>query len=237
MDRITLEAKRRDALGKGAVRRLRLAGQIPGVVYGRGMEPVPVAVEARQLRSALRTQAGMNVLIDLAIGDGASASRTVMIKELQRDVFRKETITHVDFYAIDLAEKVEAHVPIVFKGQARGVADEGGTFAVHLREVIVECLPTQIPEHIEVDISPLGLGDSLHVRDLAIPAEATLISEPDEVVATVVAPRAEEVPAPAVPEAAVPAEGVPATQAAAVPTGAPAKPERTEEKEKGKGKE
>jgi len=237
MDRITLEAKRRDVAGKGQVRRLRLTGQVPGVVYGRGVEPVPVAVDARQLRSALRTQAGMNVLIDLSIGDGASPGRTVMIKELQRDIFRKETITHVDFYAIDLAEKVEAHVPIVFKGQARGVADEGGTFAVHLREIVVECLPTQIPEHIEVDISRLGLGDSLHVRDLAIPVEATLVSEPDEVVATVVAPRAEEAPAPAVPEAvaAAPAgEGAPATQAAAAPAAAPAK---AEEKEKGKGKE
>jgi len=238
MERVTLEARRREGVGKGRVRKLRLAGQIPAVVYGRGVDPTPVAVDARQLRAALRTHAGMNVLIDLAISDGAAAGRTVMIKDLQRDIFRKDTIIHVDFHTIDLAEKVEAHVPLVFKGQAQGVVDEGGIFEVHLREVLVECLPTQIPEHIEVDISRLGIGDSLHVSDLVIPAEATLVSEPEEVVATVVAPKAEEVPAPAAPTpeaaAAAPTGEGAAAPAAAAPAPAPAKPE---EKEKAKGKE
>lgn len=240
MERMTLDATRREGLGKGHVRKLRRTGQIPAIVYGRGVDPTPVAVDARQLRAVLHTQAGMNVLIDLAVGDGGPAGRTVMVKDVQRDIFRKDTIIHVDFHTIDLTEKVEAHVPLVFKGQPRGVVDDGGIFEVHLREVLVECLPTQIPGHIDVDISALGIGDSLHVSDLTIPAEATLVSEPEQVIATVVAPKEEEVPVPAAaaaPEAAaaVPAaESAPAPGAPAAPAAAPAK---AEEKEKPKGKE
>ncbi|HXF81348.1 MAG TPA: 50S ribosomal protein L25 [bacterium] len=240
MERVTLEAKRREGLGSGQVRKLRQRGLVPGIVYGRGVDPTPVAVDARALRGVLRTHAGMNVLIDLAIGDGTAAGRTVMVKDVQRDIFRKDTILHVDFHTIDLTEKVEAHVPLVLKGTPRGVADEGGILEVQLREVLVECLPTQIPEHIEVDVTALGVGDSLHVRDIALPAGVTMISEPEQAVVTVVAPKGEEVAAPAAaPEMAAPAEGeaaaaAPSAGAAGKPAAAPAKPE---EKDRGKGKE
>lgn len=258
MERVTLEAKRRDGLGQGPVRKLRRTGQIPGIVYGRGIDPTPIIVDARALRGALHTQAGMNVLIDLAIGDGASAGRTVMVKDVQRDIFRKETILHVDFHTIDLTETVEAHVPLVLKGTPKGVVDEGGILEVQLREVLVECLPTQIPQHIDVDVSGLGIGDSLHVSDLSLPAEITMVSEPEQVIATVVAPKEEEVAAPAAaatPEAAAAAPavegeapapgaaGAPAPAKAAPGTAAPPKgaagaaPPKPEEKEKSKGKE
>lgn len=225
MERVNLEVQRRAGVGKGQVRKLRRSGLVPGVVYGRGVEPTPVVVDGKQLHGILRTTAGLNVLIDLAIGDGSAAGRTVMVKDLQRDIFRKDTIVHVDFHTIDLAEKVEAHVPLVFKGQAKGVAEDGGIFEVHLREVVVECLPTQIPEHIDVDISELTIGRSLHVSDLVIPAEATLVTAPEEVAATVVAPKVEEVPAPAAPEAAA----VPGVE---VPAAAPPAEARPEEKGK-----
>ena len=145
------------------------------------------------------------------------------MKELQRDIFRRD-ITHVDFYAIDLTRPLEASVPITFIGQAAGIAD-GGVFEVHLREVVVKCLPTQIPDHIEMNINALGVGDAIHVRDLVLPAEATVVTPPEEVVATVVVPKVvEEVTTAAAPaEAGAPAAaGAPEATAEAKP--AEAKP-------------
>lgn len=227
MERISLTATVRPGIGTGVVKRLRRAGQVPGVIYGRGIDATAVAVDAKALRGALHTTAGMNVLIDMMIGDGAQAARTVMVKAVQRDIFRRDII-HVDFTTVNLTEMVEAHVPIIFKGTPRGVTEDGGVFEPHLREVVVECLPTQIPEHIDFDVSDLPLGKSVHVSDLTLPPDVTLITEPEEVVATVVAPRVIEEAAPAVtPEAA-------AAQAAApgeAPEGAGA-----EAKPEGKGK-
>lgn len=225
MERVSLEAKVRTRTGTGEVRKLRRTGQVPAVVYGRGIDPAVVVVDAKALRGALHTTAGMNVLIDMTIGDGAQAARTVMVKDVQRDIFRRDII-HVDFTTVNLTETVEAHVPIVFKGTPKGVTEDGGIFEAHLREVVVECLPMQIPEHIDVDVSELPLGKSIHVSDLVLPADVTLVSELEEVVATVVAPRVveEAVPAPVTPEAA----------AAAV---APAEAgEGAEPKPEGKGK-
>lgn len=215
MERVALAAKRRSDLGTGRVARLRRDGQIPGIVYGRGRDPVPVAVDAKALRAALHTQAGQNVLIDLAIASGDRSSQTVMVKELQRDIFVRDII-HVDFYTVDLAQKVEARVPITFVGQAAGIA-EGGVFEVHLREIVVECLPTQIPEHIDVNVSELAIGDSIHVRALVVPSEVTVVTLPEEVVATVVLPKVvEEVaPAAAPPEAAAAGEVPAAAEAPA----------------------
>lgn len=225
MERVNLEAKVRAGTGTGQAKKLRRAGQVPAVIYGRGIDATTVIVDAKALRGALHTTAGMNVLIDLTVGDGAQAARTVMIKDVQRDIFRRDII-HVDFTTVNLTETVEAHVPIVFKGTPKGVTDDGGVFEAHLREVVVECLPTQIPERIEFDISDLPLGKSVHVSDLVLPGDVTLVSEPEEVVATVVAPRVieEEVPA-AAPEAAA--------AAAAAPEGAA---EGAEPKAEGKGK-
>lgn len=217
MERISLQARRRDGLGKGQARKLRRTGQVPGVVYGRRREPLPVVVEAKSLRNVLHTQAGMNVLIDLSIANGDRAAETVMVKDVQRDIFLRDII-HVDFHTISLTETLEAHVRLSFVGQAPGVA-EGGVFEVHLREVVIECLPTQIPEHVEVDINGLAVGDSIHVRDLKVPPEVTIVTPVEEVVATVVMPKAVEEVAPA----AAPAE-VPVAEAAEPEAKAEAKP-------------
>ncbi len=152
MERISLTARVRSATGTGAAKKLRRGGQVPGVVYGRGIAATPVVVDAKALRGALLTAAGMNVLIDMTLDDGAQAARTVMVKDVQRDIFRRDII-HVDFTTVDLAQTVEAHVPIIFKGTPKGVTEDGGIFEPHLREIVVECLPTQIPAHIDVDIS------------------------------------------------------------------------------------
>ncbi|MBI2247051.1 MAG: 50S ribosomal protein L25 [Armatimonadetes bacterium] len=242
MERVSLEAKRRDGTGTSKVRKLRLQGLVPAVVYGRGREPVPVAVDGKSLRASLHTHAGLNVLIDLSIADGSRSTETVMVREVQRGMFRREII-HVDFHTIDLTETLEAHVRLVFTGQAKGVVDDGGVLEIHLREVVVECLPAQIPESIEIDISALGVGDSLHASDIKMPAEVTMVTSAEEAIATVVMPKEIEEVAPAAaavpeaaaeaaaPEAAAPAEGKPAEKAGEPEK--PEKPERPEKKEKG----
>jgi len=207
------------------VRKLRRTGQVPGVVYGRGIDPTVVTVDAKALRGALHTTSGMNVLIDMTIGDGAQAARTVMVKDVQRDIFRRDII-HVDFTTVNLTEKVETRVPIVFKGTPKGVTEDGGVFEAHLREVVVECLPTQIPEHIDLDVSGLPLGKSVHASDLSLPPDVKLVTELEEVIATVVAPRVVEEAAPA-----------PVTLEAAAAAAAPAEAgESAEPKPEGKGK-
>jgi len=232
MERVTLEAKRRDGLGKNRVRQLRRDGLIPAIVYGRGRDPVAVAVESKALRTALHTSAGMNVLIDLAVANGDRKSETVMVKDLQRDIFLRN-ITHVDFYAIDLTRTVEARVPITFVGQAAGIA-EGGVFEVHLREMVVKCLPMQIPAHIEFNVNALEVGDSIHVRDLVVPSDVSVVTPPEEVVATVVVPKVVEEAAPAAaPEAAAataeaPAAAAEAKPGEAKPTAPAEKPEKPE---------
>jgi large subunit ribosomal protein L25 len=230
VERVTLKAQIRDGLGKGAARALRREGAIPGILYGRGRDPRPVAVDARALSSALHTHAGLNVLIDLDLaGNGGGGSTVVMVREVQRDVFRHHPI-HVDFHAISLTERLETRIPVVLKGTAKGVA-EGGVVEHHLRDVLVECLPTQIPEQFELDVTELVVGRSLHASELTIPEGVTLLTPPEEVIVTVVAPRViEEEVAPAA--AAVPAEGVPA---AAAPEAAPAEgaePEKAAAKER-----
>ncbi len=216
MERVALKAQVRDGVGKGVAHSLRRQGLIPAVVYGRGRVPKPIAVEARALSDALRTHAGMNVLIDLEVpGDGGDAA-VVIIKETQRGIFRKDLI-HVDFHAISLTETLEMNVPVALKGIPKGVA-EGGVVEQHLRLVLVECLPTQIPEQFELDVTELLVGRSLHASDLVIPEGVKLVTPPDEVVVTVVEPRVHEEAAPAA--AAVPAEGVPAEGAPAAPEAA-----------------
>lgn len=232
MERVQLQARRRDAVGKNVARKLRRSGRVPGVVYGRGLDPLPVTVDGKALRSALHTHAGLNVLIDLALADGELGPKTVMVKEIQRGVFARETITHVDFHTIDLTETVEAHVPLTFVGTPKGVV-EGGVLEVHLRDLLVECLPTQIPESIDVDVSGLTIGQSIHVSDLRIPADVTVLTAAAEPVVLVTAPKVVEEVAPAAP-AEVPAAEAAAAEAKpsaeAKPVAEKGKPAEAEEK-------
>jgi large subunit ribosomal protein L25 len=214
MERVTLRVRMRDALGKGAAKGLRRNGFVPAIVYGRGREPKAVAVDARALDAALHTHAGRNVLIDLDLPQAGAEATTVIVKATQRDLFR-HNLLHVDFHAVSLTDTVEMGVPVVLKGNAKGVS-EGGVVEHHLREVLVECLPTQIPDQLELDITELLVGRSLHASDLAVPQGVKLLTNPDDVVVTVVAPRVHEEAAPAAAAVeGVPAEGVPAEGEAA----------------------
>lgn len=201
-----LEIQAREGRGKGAARKLRAAGRIPGICYGRDTQSVAISVDPRALARLLATSdAGTNTLIDLR-GDGLDG-KTVLLKELQRDPVSGRPL-HADFYAVDLARTVEVSVPVHLTGRAVGV-EMGGILDHSLREIELECLPTAIPKELTVEVSELNVGDSVHVRDIALPEGVELLSDPDLSVVSVVAPAVVEEAAPAegVEEGAEPAEG------------------------------
>jgi large subunit ribosomal protein L25 len=198
-----LVAEPRDATGKGAARRLRAAGRIPAVVYGRGAESKAISVDPGALLKLLHDSgAGMNTLIDLSV-DGTT--QTVLVKELQRDPVRGRPL-HTDFYLVELDKTVEVSVPIHLVGRAAGV-ELGGIVDHPLRELELECLPRAIPEGVEVDVSALEIGQSIHVRDLELPQGVSVLTDENLAVASVIAPT--------VVEEEVPEEEVEAEEAAA----------------------
>ena len=206
-----IDVEVRSDTGKGVARKLRAAGRIPGVYYGRGVASVPISLDPRALEHILATSAaGMNTLIDIAAkGVGEVDGKTVLVKELQRDPVWGEPL-HADLYAIDLARAIQVSVPIHLIGTAKGV-QMGGIVDHALRELEIECLANAIPEEFPIDVGDLDVGESLHVRDIALPEGVTLISDAELSVVSVVAPVAEEEPKPeeelAEGEEAAPAEG------------------------------
>jgi large subunit ribosomal protein L25 len=214
---VALDVEIRSSIGKGAARKLRAAGRIPGVCYGSGRAPVSVSLDPRSLERLIATSAtGINTLIDLRVaGGGDYHGRVVLVKELQRDPVSARAL-HADFYAVDLEQAIEVSVPIHVTGTAPGVTN-GGILDHALRELRLECLPRAIPEQIQVDVSQLEIGMSLHVRDLVLPGGVKLMSDPDLSVVSVVVPAAlEEETAAAAPAEgeAVPAEGEAVAEAA-----------------------
>jgi large subunit ribosomal protein L25 len=210
-----LVVEARTGTGKGVARRLRAGGRIPGVLYGRGREPLPIALDPRALERALRA-GGANTLLDLTVAGRAQQGETVvLVKELQRDPLLG-AILHADLYQVDLSRAVEVDVPIHLVGKARGI-ELGGILEHTLREVRLECLPRAIPEAIELDVSSLDIGDVLHVRDLPFPKDVTLVTDGDLSVVHVALPAAEPAPEEAAAAAAeAPAEGAaPAASATA----------------------
>jgi len=215
MERVTLGAVARTATGKNAVKKVRKDGFVPAILYGRTREPLPLAVGRKDLVGALAT-GGRNVLIDLRVArTGDEESNTVMISEIQRDHIRRE-ILHVDLHQISLTEKLEARVPVALVGIPEGVASGSGILEQHLREVVVRCLPMEIPDHLTVNVEGLGVGDSVHVRDLAVAEGIEVVTPPEEVIAAVGAPKVEE-EAPAAEAAEAAAEPEVVGRAAAAP--------------------
>jgi large subunit ribosomal protein L25 len=198
-----LRVQIRDAAGKGVARKLRAAGRIPGVVYGRSVPPVRVSLDPRLLRRLLlRSEAGLNTLFELEVeGGGPLQGKPVLIRDLQRDPVRGAYL-HADLLAVDLQQRIQVSVPVHLTGKPRGV-EMGGILDHSLREIVLSCLPTAIPKEIPVDVSALEIGQSLHVRDLALPEGVGLRTDLDLSVVSVVTPAVEAAPAPA----EVPAEG------------------------------
>ncbi len=192
---IPLSGERRDSVGKGGARKARAAGKIPAVLYGHGEEPVALAVGAREFDVALRKHRGGNAIVNLSLGGGEV---TALIRDVQYDPIN-HAILHLDFQHISLTETIEVEVPVHLIGVPVGVKDGGGILEHIVRQVEVRCLPTTIPASIDVDVTKLAIGDSVHVRDLSV-ADVQVLSDPDATIATVVPPT--------VMEEAKPAEGV-----------------------------
>jgi large subunit ribosomal protein L25 len=215
-----LSASPRTETGKGAARKLRRAEKIPGVVYGHRRDPQPLSLDMREVERLLDQVAPETTVVELRV-DG-STTRT-LIREIQRHPFKRE-ILHIDFQELVAGEKVTVDVPIVLHGTPQGVR-AGGVLDLVLREITVEVDPGNIPNHVDVDVSGLDVNDSLHVRDLTLPAGVTVLDEPDATVCVVAPPRVEA-------EAAAPE----AAAAGAETTGEPEVIRKAKEGEEGEEK-
>jgi large subunit ribosomal protein L25 len=230
MPEIVVAAQGRTDTGKNVNRRLRTQGLIPGVVYGAAKESIAVAVSPKEITTILRSASGENTLFDLDL-DGKR--RKVILKEFQLEPIKGQ-ILHADFYEVALDKLLEVKVHVELHGTPVGVKVQGGIIDFVTRELEVECLPTDIPEKIVLDVSALELGKHLRVSDLTAPPKVKILTEPDVVVVHVVAPRAEEVAV----VAEVAAEGVAAVEPEVIKKGkvegeaAEEKADKAEKKEK-----
>jgi large subunit ribosomal protein L25 len=187
---VKLKAEPRSTVGRSAVRKLRARGLIPAVIYGGNDKPQPLQVSARDINAMMSQASGENVLVELEIG-GDRQSRTALVQEVQHSPVRGE-IRHVDFHAISMDQMIQAEVPLEPLGTAVGVKTFGGLLEQSLRALAIECLPVDLPDRITVDISHLNIGDSIHVRDIQLPAGVTPKVQLDLTAFSVVAPVVEE---------------------------------------------
>jgi large subunit ribosomal protein L25 len=188
-----LHAATRSETGKGAARSLRREGKVPGVIYGHGRAPEALVVDTAALNKMLVGISAATTIVDVAI-DGRAPVKA-LIREIQRDSVRPGEILHLDLYEVRADEKITLEVPIHLVGIPDGVRNFGGVLDHSLRDLEIEVLPADIPEHVELDVTALAIGHSLFVRDIKID-KARVLNDPDTPVCTVVAPRTEEAPAP-----------------------------------------
>ena len=205
MERPILTAEIREGVGKEKAKKLRSKGLIPAIFYGPKSQTIPLVIDSNELKKALQTEAGENVLIDLDIRKGAQADRkVVMLKDIQIDPLQRLTL-HTDFYEVTMDEMVTVEVPVHLVGKPEGTK-VGGILEQVRRAIQVQCLPGDIPKSIDVDVSALMIGDSIHVQDIKT-EKAKIISDTNFTIATVVPPVVEEKVAEAVaPEAVEGAE-------------------------------
>lgn len=182
MQQKTMSIELREKVGKGVARKLRANGRVPGVVYGKGVEPVAVSVSAKELAGAIAGEGGRNNLITLQ-GGGSLNGSVVIVADLQKAAL-KGTFVSVDLHKINMDEKVRVHVPVALVGTAAGVK-EGGMLDVVMHSVDLECLPAQIPEHVEVDVTGLAIGHAIHVGELTLPAGVKALDDPKATIVSI----------------------------------------------------
>lgn len=207
METIDLSVELRDKSTKGAVRSLRRDGRVPAVLYGVKRAPTLVAIDGKEFESKVGSIEGTH-LIRLNSNTGDLGGRLVLVKEIQRHPVQR-ALLHADLYEVDVNTKLKLRVPLHFVGRAAGV-DVGGILQPIKREIEVQCLPTEIPDYIEVDVAALGIHDALHISDLKAPAGVELVIDTDEAVVTVLPPVVEEVKVAAEGEAAAAGAATPA---------------------------
>ena len=225
---ITVAAEVRTSRGKNEARRTRVSGNIPAVVYGAYKDPVSVALDPRELTKIIRSATGLNTIFTLAIAGGESTP--VMVVDRQVDPI-KGSLLHADLKRIDLTKRIRVTVPVVTSGEPAGVKVQGGQLEIISRAVEIECLPDEIPETFTVVVSELMIGQSKRASDVELGGSMKLVSDPQTVIAHIVALRAEEAPAAA--EGAAPAAGAPAAEPEVVKKG---KKEEEPAEDKGKKK-
>jgi large subunit ribosomal protein L25 len=226
METVALELESREGTGKELAKKIRRAGRVPGILYGLKNEAKSVSVDERTLSRILHSARHGHVMLDLKVPGEREAVKAVF-REVQRDPVRLSYL-HCDFQRISLKEKLHVQVPVRLEGTADGVKNFGGILDYHLREIDVRCLPTEIPNEIVVDVTPLRIGDSVRIKDLDLPGVEILL-DAERAIVTVVAPSILKEAAPAAAEGA--AEG-----AAEEPTEPELikKPKKTEEEEESK---
>lgn len=197
-----LEAVKRDTRGKNEARRVRAAGKIPAVVYGDKSDAAVISVDPKILLRILHSESGVNTLISLKL-EGEGDTR-VLVRDFQLDPVTQAPL-HVDFYRIAMDKKLTVTVPIQLKGEAKGVKTQGGVLDFVHRDIEVECLPSDIPEHIDIDITELLMGQGVRVRDLPQDAKWTALTDAETMIVHIVAPKVEAAAEPAAAGAA-PAE-------------------------------
>jgi large subunit ribosomal protein L25 len=187
-----LTVSSRTSSGKGAARTLRREGKVPAVIYGHGREAESVSVETAALKKMLVGISAATTIVDVTVDNRAPVK--ALIREIQRDSLRPTEIIHLDLYEVRGDEEITLQVPVRLIGIPDGVRNFGGVLDHVLRELEIEVLPADIPEHVDLDVTALTIGHSLFVRDLQVP-KAKVLNDPDTPICTVVAPRAEEAPA------------------------------------------
>jgi large subunit ribosomal protein L25 len=187
-DTMTIEVQPREETGKNANRRSRAAGKIPAVVYGGGKESVAIAVDRKTLLDMMKGHSGENPIFLLKLGD---KDRHAMIRHMDVNPISRQVI-HIDFQRVLMDQKIRVAVPVELIGVAVGVKVEGGMLDFVNREVHVECLPGQIPKHLEFDIADLHVGQHIEAKDLALPEGVVLLDDPDRVIASLVHSRTED---------------------------------------------
>jgi large subunit ribosomal protein L25 len=195
---VKLTAERRTATGRSAVRKLKTSGFVPAVIYGSKDKPETLQVSKRDINSLLSHAAGENILVELEV---AGQSRLALVQEVQHAPLGG-AVLHIDFHAVSQDEVIEADVPLEPIGTANGVKNMGGLLEQNLRTLAIECLPRDLPDVLRVDVAALNIGDSIHVREIQLPAGVTTRIQPDLTVFSVLAPTVEEEPVAATAEAA-----------------------------------
>lgn len=186
----TLKAKTR-TLGSGSIKtNMRLEGGVPSVLYGENKEALPIEVNAKAVEKLLRAEGSSFIVLQLDFEDTPEYSTPVLLKEIQRHPV-KDSLLHMDFMRIRLDERIQLPVPVVLLGRAKGVID-GGLIDQQLREVQIECLAAEVPDQLEVDITDLDIGETVHVANLVVPAGVTVLTEEDYAIASIHAPRVAE---------------------------------------------
>ena len=217
----TLEAITRETFGKNEARRTRREGRVPAVLYGGdGKEATPIAVPPKALLKILHSESGQNTLISLKLAGGSDTR--VLVKDFQIDPVIHEVL-HADFYRIAMDRVLQVTIPVTVHGEPKGVKQQGGVLEFIRREIVIECLPADIPEHVDIDVSELMLHQGIRVRDIATNPKWKPVTEGEAMLVHVIMPKAEEVAAPA--------------DAAAAATATPAEPEVIKKGKKEEGEE